>query len=91
MSPSTKTQIVFPEDLLAEVDQLVGGRKRSDFVVAATREKVTRIRFQKVLQRAAGSWSAKDHPETRSQKTVTGWLKGVRKKTQKRLQGSGRE
>jgi metal-responsive CopG/Arc/MetJ family transcriptional regulator len=91
MSSSTKAQIIFPEDLLTEVDRLVGGRKRSEFVVAATREKLARVRFQKALLKAAGAWSAENHPETRSQAALTRWLKHTRKKTQQRLQGKGRE
>ncbi|MBI4715325.1 MAG: hypothetical protein HY760_05225 [Nitrospirae bacterium] len=85
MPVSAKAQIVFPEDLLKEVDRLVGGRRRSEFVVSATREKLARIRFQKVLAETAGAWSAENHPETRSRATLARWLKTPRKATQRRL------
>jgi metal-responsive CopG/Arc/MetJ family transcriptional regulator len=85
MSNTAKAQIVFPEDLLKEVDRQVGGRRRSEFVVSATREKLAKMRFQQVLSETAGTWSAEDHPETRSQQALTRWLKNTRKETQRRL------
>ena len=75
---SRKAQVVFPDDLLHEVDRLVGGRKLSEFVVSATREKLARVRFQDVLKKTAGAWSAARHPETRTQATLTRWLKRTR-------------
>jgi metal-responsive CopG/Arc/MetJ family transcriptional regulator len=38
-----RAHIVVPEDLLREVDALVGHRKRSDFFVEAAREKIDRL------------------------------------------------
>ncbi len=64
MAAQRKAQIVFPDDLLHAVDRLVGRRKRSEFVVSATLEKLVRIRFQDVLKKTAGAWSVARHPET---------------------------
>ncbi len=85
MTTCKKIQIVFPPDLLHEVDHLVKGRKRSAFVVNATREKLARVRFQEALKGASGAWSVKKHPETRTQQTLTRWLRKTRRKTQQRL------
>lgn len=85
MTTCRKIQIVFPPDLLHEVDRFVKGRKRSAFVVTATREKMARIRFQEALKDTAGAWSAEKHPETRTQQSLTRWLRKTRRKTQQRL------
>jgi metal-responsive CopG/Arc/MetJ family transcriptional regulator len=79
MAAQRKAQIVFPDDLLHAVDRLVGRRKRSEFVVSATREKLVRIRFQDVLKKTAGAWSVARHPETHTQVTLTRWLKRTRR------------
>jgi metal-responsive CopG/Arc/MetJ family transcriptional regulator len=85
MATCRKIQIVFPHDLLHEVDRLVKGRERSAFVVDATREKLARIRFKAALKGASGAWSAEQHPETRTQRTLARWMKRTRRKTQQRL------
>ena len=82
---SVKVQIVFPEDLLLRIDRMVGGRKRSEFVVEAAQEKLARVLFQKTLKETAGAWSAENHPETRSQKTLNKWLRKTRKETGSRM------
>ncbi len=85
MGATRKTQVVFPEDVLEEVDRVVGSRKRSEFVVEATREKLERLRFAKALRRAAGSWSDESHPHLQTQADINRYLRKVRASTQKRL------
>lgn len=82
---TVKAQIVFPEDLLRAMDRLVGGRKRSEFVVAATREKLARVRFRDALAAAAGSWMAKNHPEARDRARLDRWLRSGRMHAGRRL------
>jgi Arc/MetJ-type ribon-helix-helix transcriptional regulator len=85
MGATRKTQVVFPEDLLEEVDRVVGSRKRSEFVVEATREKLHRLRFAKALRRAAGSWSDENHPDLKTQADINRYLRKVRASTNRRL------
>ena len=82
--PTVKAQIVFPEDLLLALDGVAGSRKRSEFVVDATREKLARVRFQEALKTAAGAWTAKDHPETRDRTSLDRWLRKARTRSRRR-------
>ncbi len=85
MGVTRKTQVVFPEELLEEVDRVAGSRKRSEFVVEATREKLNRLRFARALRRAAGSWSDENHPDLKTQADINRYLGKVRASTRRRL------
>ena len=58
-----RTHIVVPEELVQEVDELVGKRKRSRFFADAALEKLRRERLLRLAQRAAGSLKTKGPPE----------------------------
>ena len=62
-SDKTKAHLVFPKEVLSSVDQLVGKRKRSEFVAEATRKELRRVRLETALQKAAGAWKDADHPD----------------------------
>ena len=48
---TVKTQIVFPVEVLRELDGFVEERKRSEFVVEAVQEKLRRLRLEESLAR----------------------------------------
>ncbi|HSP05527.1 MAG TPA: ribbon-helix-helix domain-containing protein [Acidobacteriota bacterium] len=73
---SIKTQIVFPEDLLQELDRAVKKRERSDFVVQAVQEKLRKLKLEKVVGEAAGIW--KDHPDFQTDAQVRKHLERLR-------------
>jgi hypothetical protein len=58
-----RTHIVLPEDLLSEIDALVGQRGRSAFLVEVLREEVRRRHLLKVLSDPEPIWKDEDHPE----------------------------
>ncbi len=51
-----KAHLVFPQNILEEVDQIAGKRKRSLFIVKATQEKLQKERFLKTLDETKGAW-----------------------------------
>ncbi len=79
-----KTHLAIPEDLVAEVDRVAGKRKRSLFIAEATREKLAKERFLKVLAETSGSWSDKSHPELRTAKDVESYIREKRQAYGKR-------
>ncbi|MBI2920852.1 MAG: hypothetical protein HYY18_07170 [Planctomycetes bacterium] len=85
MGSNVKAQIVIPEDLLRTLDRLVGGRRRSEFVVAAIRERISRLRFQEALKAAAGSWSEANHPEAHDRTRLNRWIRKSRTGATRRL------
>jgi hypothetical protein len=66
-----------PEELLKEIDRLVGKRKRSQFVTQATRKELNRLKLERALDNAAGAWSDDRHKEL-VQKGTYGWIRELR-------------
>lgn len=58
-----RAHVILPEDLLAEVDALVGQRRRSAFLTEIVRQEVQRRKLLAALREAKGSWKTEDHPE----------------------------
>ena len=58
-----RTHAVFPKELVAEVDRLVGRRKRSSFLTEAVAEKLEQERLGRALARTAGFLAPDAHPE----------------------------
>jgi hypothetical protein len=79
-----RTHIVIPQDLASQIDTLVGKRGRSGFLARAARNELKRLRMLKALERAAGSWKDKDHPELR--RGAAPWVEGLRKSDERRFQ-----
>ena len=77
-----KTQVIFPEELLQEVDRVVKKRERSDFVIEAVEEKLRRIRLQKLLNKVAGVW--KDRADMKTNADVNRFLRSLRKSDMRR-------
>ncbi len=77
MVTKSKAHLIFPEDLLRTIDNLVGKRGRSKFVVEATRKELKRIQLLQALQEAAGSWKDEEHPELREKGTYQ-WVRDQR-------------
>lgn len=73
---TVKTQIVFPEDLLEELDRAVKKRERSDFVIQAVEDKLQKLRLEQALQRASGIW--KHRKDMRTDGQVRKYLKQLR-------------
>jgi len=83
----TKAHLVIPHDLLEEVDQIAGKRKRSLFIAEATREKLQKERFLKTLEETQGAWSDKNHPDLKTARDIEQCIRDKRKSYRKRLKG----
>ena len=58
-----RAHILLPEDLLREIDAIVGPRGRSAFLVETARNEVRRHRLLQFLQGEEPAWEDKNHPE----------------------------
>jgi metal-responsive CopG/Arc/MetJ family transcriptional regulator len=81
----TKAHLVFPQEILEEVDQIAGKRKRSVFIVKATQEKLERERFLKTLEETKGAWTDRDHAKLKTKEDLERYLKEKRDSYRKRL------
>ncbi len=60
---SKRTRVVLSEQLVKDIDEIVGRRQRSSFLTEAAEHELMKLRQLKALKAAAGSWKDKDHPE----------------------------
>jgi hypothetical protein len=58
-----RTLVSLPPDLVAEIDHMVGARKRSAFLAELARREIKRQRLLKVFGGSEPLWKDEDHPE----------------------------
>jgi hypothetical protein len=60
---SKRAHILLPQDLVKEIDSIVGPRGRSAFLVETAREAVRRKKLLRFLESDIPAWKDADHPE----------------------------
>jgi Arc/MetJ-type ribon-helix-helix transcriptional regulator len=78
-----RTHVVLSDELVKEIDDLVGSRKRSSFLTEAARKELTRLRQIEALKSAAGAWKDKDHPEL--EQGAVNWVRSLREENERRI------
>ncbi len=78
-----RAHVVLPEDLLREVDLLVGERGRSAFFAEVIRKEVNRQRLLAALRDARGSWKTEEHPELNDGSEA--FVEGLRAENEQRV------
>ncbi|HZQ96182.1 MAG TPA: hypothetical protein VFA67_14300 [Candidatus Sulfotelmatobacter sp.] len=78
-----RTHVVLSDQLVKDIDELVGDRQRSSFLTQAAEKELMRLRQVKALKAAAGAWKDKDHPELK-QGSVK-WLQKLRRENERRF------
>lgn len=73
-----RTHVVLPDELVREVDALVGPRKRSEFIEDALRAKLQRERQKWAIERGAGVLKAEDYPGWASSEMIRAWVRADR-------------
>jgi hypothetical protein len=58
-----RAHIILPEDVLAEIDHLVGQRGRSAFLAEIAQREIQRRKLIAAVREARGCWKTEDHPE----------------------------
>lgn len=71
--------MVLPPELVAEVDRLVGPRRRSQFFLEAAAERLARLKLAQSAARAAGSLAGVSTPEWESPEAATAWVRATRR------------
>ena len=57
-----RTHVVLSDQLIKEIDSLVGSRQRSSFITQAAEKELVRRRQLQALDQLV-AWNEKDHPE----------------------------
>jgi Arc/MetJ-type ribon-helix-helix transcriptional regulator len=78
-----RTQVVLSEELVKDIDRLVGARRRSSFLAEAAEKELLRLRQIEALRVAAGAWKNKDHPEL--EQGAAKWVRKLRQESESRF------
>lgn len=81
-----RAHVVVPDDLIAEIDALVGPRKRSEFFVEAARERLRRERLKAAAEAAAGSLVGIDIPGWETSESAAEWVREQRREWDRRVE-----
>jgi len=79
-----RTHVVLSDQLVKDIDALVGSRQRSTFLSRAAEHELMRLRQLKALDDVAGAWKDADHPEL--QQGAAKWVKKLRQESERRFQ-----
>jgi Arc/MetJ-type ribon-helix-helix transcriptional regulator len=71
---TVRTHVVLPAELVRQIDQLVGKRKRSAFIEDAVEERVKRERLRRALEATAGALKGKLPPEWEGPGGAAEWV-----------------
>jgi hypothetical protein len=77
-----RAHILLPQDLIREIDAIVGPRGRSAFLVETAREAVRRKKLLHFLESDALAWKDADHPELAG--GTGAWVRELRQENEKR-------
>lgn len=78
---TVRTHVVLPEDLVREIDALVGPRGRGAFIVETARDAVRRKRLLEFLEAKEPAWKDEDHPELAQ--GAAKWVRKLRQETER--------
>lgn len=75
---AVRTNLVLPEDLVAEVDRVAGPRNRSRYVAEAVAARLRRDRVKEAWDRSFGILKAEDYPHWATSEMVVEWVRALR-------------
>jgi hypothetical protein len=85
MNVKTRAHVIIEEDILREIDRLVGRKKRSSFISEAARKELQRLNQLSLLKKLKGSWKDADHPEMKGEGGTEAWVRKLRQEDEKAL------
>ena len=71
-----RAHVFIPEDLLADIDKLVGKGKRSSLITEILRHEIKRRRLMQILSDETPIWKDEDHPELKD--GAYAWVRQMR-------------
>lgn len=82
MKTVKRAHILLPQELVGEIDEIVGSGKRSAFLVETARAEIRRRKLLQFLKSDEPAWKDKDHPEFA--KGSAAWVRNLRQEGQTR-------
>jgi hypothetical protein len=85
MSIKARTHVIIEEDIVKEIDRLVGKKKRSRFISDATKKELKKLKQLSVIKKLRGVWKDEDHPELAGKDGAYKWVRKLRSEDEKLL------
>jgi hypothetical protein len=79
-----RAHVVLPEDLVTQIDKIVGSRGRSSFLADLARREIKRRHLLEVFKTEAPIWKDEDHPELRD--GAAEWVRKIRAESEAHFQ-----
>jgi metal-responsive CopG/Arc/MetJ family transcriptional regulator len=79
-----RTHVIISDQLVREIDNLVGSRQRSKFLSQAAERELMRLRQLKALDSVTGSWKDADHPELKQGSAK--WVRKLRQEQERHFE-----
>lgn len=83
MTINKRTHVVLSDQLVRDIDSLVGRRQRSAFLTHAAEKEIMHRRQIEALKAAAGAWKDTDHPEL--ERGSAKWVRTLRDENERRF------
>jgi len=80
-----RAHIILPDELIREIDAVVGKRGRSAFLIKAAEERLQRERLRRAMKAAVGSIKARDYPQWATSRKAASWVRRLRRESKRRL------
>jgi len=80
---SRRAHVVLPVDVVADIDKLVGKRRRSAFLTEVARDEILRRKQRNALRASKGAWKDEDHPELKDGPAA--WVSQMRSESETRF------
>ena len=80
-----RAHIILDNEIVKDIDNLVGKRRRSRFITEAVCAKLRQMKLLTALKETAGILSDEEHPEWKTSKDVASWVRESRKRDNLRL------
>ena len=77
-----RAHVLLPEDLVNEIDGLVGPRGRSAFIAESARNEVRRQKLLRFLNGTQPAWKDADHPELK--RGAASWVHNLRQESERK-------
>lgn len=86
MGETLRINISIQKKVLEELRKLIAPRKRSEFIAEATKEKLTLLKQQKALEKAAGAWNDANHSNLNTSADMEIYLRETRGNYETRIE-----
>ena len=79
-----RAHVVLPEDLVSQIDKIVGSRGRSAFLADLARREIKRRHLLEVFKTEEPIWKDQDHPELKD--GAAEWVRKMRAESEARFE-----